>query len=252
MPSTTESQADFGTLATVSGFLKTFSPPKGAFDPHGSWKQSWLVWLTVMQPAECGFLEIQRERSGSDVNLAVESAIVEMNGAFQMKARLVCAADELCTPRSWEVETVLLDGAGQVVPETRFRETAVVKGKLIERMRGARRRTTPAPSRFSTNWGVFDAVQRLPRRAAAPLAFTLFEDLDLAKPNQRLQYLEQVSAPAPLSVYQQIGEGVLPFHYWVDAQGRMLFAISGFRAHLYDPEARRKMQTMSGNKRRTV
>ena len=40
-----------------------------------------------------------------------------------------------------------------------------------------------------------------------------------------------------LSCYQMIGEGLLPYLYWVDDQRRLLMAISHTRAYVFDPDA---------------
>jgi hypothetical protein len=90
-------------------------------------------------------------------------------------------------------------------------------------------------------------VQHLRGKDTAPLRFALLEDLDLLKPNHRLSFAETATVKAAggselkLTGYEQIGEGVLPFHYWLDEQRRLLFVLSGPRAYIYDPEARIKV-----------
>jgi hypothetical protein len=41
-----------------------------------------------------------------------------------------------------------------------------------------------------------------------------------------------------LTGYERIGEGILPYRYWLDEQHRLLFVLSGPRSYLYDPDAR--------------
>lgn len=242
-----EQATPYGTLASIRAFLDSFSPPAGSFDPSGSWKHSYAIRLEgVASPV--GYLEIQREASGGGIALSVESAVAQFTGAVQhTKAKILCAADALCTPKSWQLESAILDAAGQPVAATRVTHTAVVAGDTIEAQFGKRKRVSQAPLPFTSNWSLFDAVQRLSGKGMAPLRFALLEDLDLLKPNQRLSFVEGTSVGVAggrqlaLSGYERIGEGVLPYHYWVDDQHRLLFVLTGPRAYLYDPEARSRM-----------
>jgi hypothetical protein len=133
------------------------------------------------------------------------------------------------------------------VAATRVTHTAVVKGDAVAAQFGSHKRMSKVPAPFTSNWSLFDAVQRLSGKGAAPLRFAVLEDLDLVKPNQRLTFVEGTSVAVgegrqlALSGYERIGEGILPYHYWVDEQHRLLFVLSGPRAYLYDPEARSRI-----------
>jgi len=234
----------YGTLAAVRAFLSKFSPPDGSFDPSGAWKHSYEIHLNS-SAAPVGFLEVAREGSA----LTVESAVIQSTGAVQQtKARLICAPDALATPRSWQLESVLLDKAGQPVADTRLAHAAAVKGDTIEAQFGKHKRVSKVSSPFTSNWSLFDAAQRLSGKGMAPLRFALIEDLDLFKPNQRLSFAEKTEVSVAggkqlaLIGYERIGEGILPYRYWVDDQHRLLFVLSGPRAYLYNPEARSAIQ----------
>jgi hypothetical protein len=234
----------YGTLAAVREFLGKFSPPERSFDPHGAWKHGYEIHLNS-SAAPVGYLEIAREGSA----LSVESAVIQSTGAMQQtKARIICAQDALATPRSWQLESVLLDSAGQPVADTRLAHTATVTGGAIEAQIGKHKRTSKVSPPFTSNWSLFDAAQRLPGKGMSPLRFALIEDLDLLKGNQRLSFAEKTEVSVAggrqlaLTGYERIGEGVLPYHYWVDDQHRLLFVLSGPRAYLYNPEARSAIQ----------
>jgi hypothetical protein len=68
------------------------------------------------------------------------------------------------------------------------------------------------------------------------------EDFDRPKPHHTLQYVDTVSLLLAdhrtrtgtllrLHVYHHLGDGNMPWVYWVDEQGRLLFAVSGFEAY---------------------
>ena len=54
-------------------------------------------------------------------------------------------------------------------------------------------------------------------------------------------------AALALDCWEHTGYGVLPTHYWLDSRRRLLFAVAGQRAYLYDPGPR---QNPAGRKRR--
>jgi ATP synthase F1 gamma subunit len=76
-----------------------------------------------------------------------------------------------------------------------------------------------------------------------PIPRTLLEEMDLLKRNQRLTFAETITfKQLRLTSYEQIGDGVLPFHYWVDERHRVLFVLSGQRSYIYDPDARNRVK----------
>ena len=63
----------------------------------------------------------------------------------------------------------------------------------------------------------------------------MLEELDIVRDSQCLTYLgthEIVLANGvnKLHAYRQIGQGLLPFHYWLDQQHRVVFATGALRA----------------------
>jgi len=227
--------------------LDDIAPPTGDFDPNGPWKHTYQIWLVGRKAS--GFLRLERTPApdGKSATLNVEMSVAQMaRTALQTNAQLDCAADPLASPRSWKIESVLLDAEGRPIELSRVNESATVKNGTIEVKAGDKTLTRTVPSPFTTNWSLFDAVQRLSGKDAKPLEFALLEDLDLVKENQRLSYwqdaqIELGGKTIALHGYQQIGAGILPYQYWVDDQHRLLFAISGVRAYILDPKAPERM-----------
>ena len=80
------------------GVLKDFTPPTGAFDPHGAWASSYHLWL-VQRHFGGGALTLRREPAGRGVRLHVTYDVAEYAGGIRRsKATVECAADALCTP----------------------------------------------------------------------------------------------------------------------------------------------------------
>jgi hypothetical protein len=69
----------------------------------------------------------------------------------------------------------------------------------------------------------------------------MLEDLRLVRGEQRLSFdgeaeFELGGKKMRLYGYHQIGEGILPIHYWLDEEGRLLFALGGVRVYLWHSE----------------
>lgn len=247
----------YGTLASVRWFLDRFSPPLESFNPRANWVLTYALWLEDAKKA-AGYLELRREASGSGLSLQVESAVLQTTGVIQStKAKIFCAEDALCTPHSWQLESCILSHSGDPVASTQLTYTAVVNKDAIQAEFGARKRVRQVPVPFTSNWSLFEMVQRMSNNRGTPLRFALLEDLDLLKPRQTLSVLEKTTVPTAggrflsLDCYEQIGEGVLPCHYWVDQQHRLLFVLSGTRAYLYDPQARQRVRAKTSAGRET-
>jgi hypothetical protein len=228
-------------------------PPPGSFDPEGEWKNVYRIWLVTRRSN--GFLSIERAPASdsSPVTLNVETCVLQAAKVIhRTRARLQCANDSLSTPQSWDVKSEILDPDFQRVEVADSWETGRVRdGKLIVNADwgglgggGTRERHHKLPESYTSNWSLFDAVQQLPGKDMTPLEFDLLEDSDLLKSKQKLSYWKSTDVNIgdnvlQLTGYQQMGQGILPYQYWVDGHHRLLFAISGIRAYIFDPNAQK-------------
>ena len=228
------------------GELNDFTPPAEAFDPNGTWTNTYRLWM--VQRYMRGSLRLKREPTAEGVRFSVDLDVVEQAGyCRRTRAVIACAADVLATPKSWTLTSQIRDLDDQPTTGTRLSETGTVSGGRVEARFGRRRRTQKVAGPVTSNWSLLGAVQRLGGAKTKPLRFTMLEEMDLVKPDQRLEFREAKEfelggRKLHLIGYQQIGRGVLPWQYWVDERGRLLFALSGLRALLYDVEARTWMQ----------
>lgn len=247
----------YGTLASVRWFLDHFSPPSQSFDPRANWVLTYALWLEDAKKA-AGYLELRREASGSGISLQVDAAVRQTTGVIHStKAKILCADDAFCTPHSWQLESSILSPNGDPVASTPLTHRAVVKKDTMEAELGGRKRVRQLPVPFTSNWSLFEGVQRMSNNGGTPLRFALLQDLDLLKPRQMLSVREQTTVDIAggrslsLECYEQIGEGVLPCHYWVDERHRLLFLLSGTTAYLYDPEARQRLRARASAAKET-
>ena len=190
------------SLAKVQECLAGFEAPSGPFDPNGEWEHRYAVWIVLPESqfgktAAFGALRIRRQPAGDAARLEVSLAAIQganRSSCYRAEARITCATDRLSTPRAWELRTVMLDVKNKTIEGTEAQETGEVAGGVM-RWRRKGERTMTAPKEFTSNWSLFDAIQRLPGNEAGPMVFDMFEEMDLLKPNQRLAYRQTIEMP---------------------------------------------------------
>ncbi|NOZ22917.1 MAG: hypothetical protein GXP25_17710 [Planctomycetes bacterium] len=233
------------------GALEGFEPPEGDFDPTGAWDHLYRFWL-VGNPWQQyrGFFQVTRSAPAEgSLKLCVNrSILLSQHPAFHnTEIQMTCAADALCTPRSWELKAETRDIHGKPFDESRVEESASVHGGTITTKRNGRDLTRTIPTPFTSDFSLLDVVQRLPKGDTKPIEFALLQEMDEIKEDQSLSYREKLDfeiggRTLPLHCYQQIGRGLLPYRYYVDDHGRLLFAFSAVRAYIYDPKARQQQR----------
>lgn len=220
------------------GGLDSFTAPTGSFDPESTWRHTYRIWL--IDKGNKGSLSIEHTPGGTSDTLSIEQSVTQASlTTHQTTADIQCAFDTLSTPQSWQIESIILDTESQPIEVTRVAHTGTVTGGNIEITIGDQTFLRPAPSVFTSNFSLFDAVQRLSGASTPPVDFDLLEDLDLLKAGQRLSYWKSReftvnSQTLSLTGYTVVGGGVLPYRFWVDSNNRLLFVLSGIRSYILD------------------
>lgn len=230
------------------GVFKDFHPPNGPFDSAGTWSNTYRLWM-VQQYNSAGMLRLRRQPRGDQgVKLKVDQTVLQWSGHVRhLEAEVDCVADTLVTPTAWSLATRYLGPDAKVFDDTVMSETGTLDGGVWEVRSGKRSRKQKVPTPITSNWSLLDAVQRLDGKATQPLAFAMLDEMDLLKVDQELSFrgekvMDFGGKKVTLTGYHQIGRGVLPWQYWVNEQGRLLFAFSGVRAWIYDPEAAKALE----------
>ncbi len=225
------------SLDLLSDCLPGVHVPTEPFDPNGEWESNYVMWNPARSQSTkselAGSLRIRRRLTpDGEIRLQV-TQIIKMagtNGSGKTRAGVTCAADDLSTPLRWKIDSEILDPNGKQVKLT----AVSISGE----------EAIHASRRLSSNWSLFDAVQRLPFDAKE-LRFDMLEELELSRPEQRLfpgetAEVELGGRMTKLHSFEHIGRGILPTTYWLDDRHRLLIAVGGRRAFLLDsvlPEA---------------
>ena len=253
---TREEPLTLESLKKLGALDKYFSPPEGPFAPTGAWENTYSLWLVQAGESGGGALRIKRTPApnGKEVELDVTQDIRQSTGSlFRTKAKVRCAADALATPLSWELESAVYDTGNKIIAETTLSQSAKVEDGKIKVTDNGKALTREAPRLYTSNWSLFDAIQRLPNTDKPAPEFSLLEDLDLRKDGQRITaigagQIEAGGKTIRVHGFQHVGRAILPYRYWLDGQNRLLVAISGIRAYLYAPAAFQRLAQLAARK----
>jgi len=253
-------------LGALAGPLAGYAPPRGEFDPSGSWKATFGIHtLAFTGKKPVGRLTIEREAKGNGgVSLSVRTERTVCGGAtVRVQGQTDCAGDVLATPRSWRFSSVTVLSNGKPVASTRIEKRAELRDGVLRIEDARSRREIPAPGPCALGWALFDVVQRLPRGGGSPLEFGLIDHFDQLKPEQRLAHWKTARAAVggkpqmifeyenlergrigravqgyagaetvTLDAFSVVGRGNVPWVYWVDERGRLLFVAAGIEGYV--------------------
>lgn len=234
-------------LRSLGPVLKKCRPPSDAFDPAGSWNQTWGVYTLAGRAAAArrvGTVTLRRRVSNENTTLEVAYDKTLSGGRQKIAATLHGRADDpLGAPTRWTFQIDVLDAAGKPVPHTQVKKRATVEKGIITIRDTIGTRAIRVDGPYTVNWCLFDAVQRLPRKKTEPLPFTLIDHFDQPKPETTLSYRKPMTVAvaggrtAATHAYEQLGRGNVPWVYWIDEAGRLLFIVAGLEGYVLEPSS---------------
>jgi hypothetical protein len=227
-------------LDTLGPHLKKLSPRDGPFDPRKPSEQAYGVYTLAGRGGRVGRLLLRRRVGGKGnvaLDLQYEKAL--MGGSQKIAATMHTRDHILAMPRRWSFEAHLVDGGGKPIEHTRLSKSARATDGAIEITDGTQAKRLTVPGDYTVNWALFDAVQRLPGERTKPLRFTLIDHFDQLKPNHTLSHRTTADVTVGghtlrLLAYDHVGQGIVPWVYWLDETKRLVVAVSGLEAYLLE------------------
>lgn len=266
-----------GLVNRPANRFPAFELPAGPFDPCGNWRLSYSVHMLRPDFVRRGTLRLSRlvKASGEIVlTVHVESTLTGQCRE-ELRGEVYFNRDDLFTPCRWQYASRIVDSQGNALGMAGLSRSAVVKQDLVEFKDFKTVRRIPAPKPFTVNGCLFDVVQRRSIEAAKT-DFALFDHFENYKPEQSLTFRKSVSVllggseglaldpnseregqraepgdkehgiPVRLHAFDHIGIGEIPWVYWVDEKGLLLFAVSGIQAYVF--ESYTPLDGVEGNK----
>lgn len=218
------------------------------FKPDGDWTQTYRIWgchgYRKSGNYNTGFLKLGRnKRDDKTFTLKVQQQLVNEEGILNIvQAELWCRKDQISSPVQWDFSSRFIDALGKDVPELKVTEKARIRENTLGIKSGEQNFKRRAPQPLSCNWSVFEAVQRLAFEKGTAVSFNLLEDLSVLKLGHKLSYrgvypLKKGDKQISLQWFQELGNGVLPYEYWLDDGHRVLIVASLNKVYILDDNA---------------
>lgn len=194
--------------------------PHLAFDPAGSWTNTYRI--EVGGAGAIGLLRLERipQPAGNFFLKILQETIDDEGRAHEIDALAQCRADNVASLVSWKLASRFFDLDGEVIPGLSWASTGQVD-------------TEANP--VTSDWCLFEAVQRLSATDGYPLVFELVDGLRVRRGTHGLW------RPGDRHLVR-VGPGALPWNYVVDEAGRLLTVSTGTRTYVLDEDAAAKVQ----------
>ncbi|MHB9036431.1 MAG: hypothetical protein ACYC64_07170 [Armatimonadota bacterium] len=239
-------------LDTLQEYFAAYPIENDTFDPCSAWENNYSLWFVIpgTPPAAgstgkgAGMLRIRRGLTNAGefaLDIISTTTALENNKSHKKIINITCDNNLLSTPKRWSLRSCIYYADGQPAKHTDVSISGKVASNVIIR-NSAKERKLKAPKYFTSDWSLFDAIQRLSFVVGLPISFDMFEDMDILKSDQKLVYTHSVEINAGRQVirlhgFEQIGCGILPHYYWLDDQHRLIAAMKGTCAYLLDTSA---------------
>jgi len=171
-----------------------------------------------------GKLTIERKEANGQVvyNISHETLIGGVNNF--VKAQIICNTDELNSLRRWNLHSYEVGPKGKINPLSKLTEKGNCRGGRIQINSSNNHYEFYPKKQVLTQWTILDVLIRKANPYLS-IKFDLLQDLSLFKPNQSLVYDGETLVKCKdgnsvtLQTYAQVGGGILPIHYLLDARG---------------------------------
>lgn len=215
------------------GAVDIFPSTPRDFKPAEDWTNTYRIWTChgyrESGNENVGFLRLKRTRESEKAfTLNVHEEVLQTDAMVGIiDGTMTCRNNPLASPTRWNLSNRFIGADGDHIPELLSTNNDVP----TERVEG-----------ITGDWCLFEAVQRLAFDNQSSLSFDLLEGMSLPKPKHRLSYRGAHSvnigtAGTSLHCFVQLGSGILPYEYWLDARHRLLVVTSMNKAYILEDRA---------------
>jgi len=221
------------TLLNELGALNEFPPSSEDFNLDGNWVNTYRIWTChgyrESGNQNVGFIRLKRiGESGKAFVLNVHQEVVQTDGITNIiDVTIKCRNNQLASPIEWRLSSRFVGADGKNISGLSSNNNGTATDEM---------------GRMTGDWCLFEAVQRLKIGKETVLGFDMLEGQSLLKKDQRLSYrgLSRTKIGGEvisLHCFVQLGNGILPYEYWLDENHRLLMVTSMNKAYILDDKA---------------
>jgi len=203
------------------------------FKPTEEWVNTYRIWTChgyrESGNKNVGFLRIERVRDSDEAfTLKMHEEVLQTDAMVGLiDGTITCRNNPQASPTRWNLSSRFISADGEHISELHSNNNSA-PSENVEGITG--------------DWCLFEAVQRLAFDKQSTLSFDLLEGMSLLKAKHRLSYRGVHSASitatdTALHCFVQLGRGILPHEYWLDARHRLMIVTSMNKAYILDEQA---------------
>lgn len=215
------------------GAVDEFSSTPKVIRPDGYWVNEYRIWTChgyrESGNKNVGFLRInRRSNSTKTFEMNVHQEVLLTDGiTHTIEGTIKCRYNPLAVPAEWRISSRFVSADGKLLSELSDEDYIG---------------TTESVDLSTGDWCLFDVVQRLAFARQSSLEFDLLGGMYPSKLNHRLLYrgsypMRMDDRDIPLHCFVQLGNGILPTEYWLNASHRLLIVTSMNKAYILDDQA---------------
>ncbi len=269
MTNSTHLDSDF-SLEFISARLMGFRIPNEPFEPNGQWQLDYGVYSFTSQaqgPTPGGLVGTmslaRKPLQEGEAELTLNYKKTGPGTVQNVAGKIRCKTDSLATPVQWEYSVEVVGAEGKPYPNSRIAKRAEASEGRVDVVDDHGTRRLAINGALAINWTLWDAVMRMPRQKAEPIRFTMLDHFDQIKHRQTIAFrkssvvtlgqspVQEQSGQelekgrirqarwattggedVTLHGFEQLGEGIVPWVYWTDDQGRLLFVVAGLEVYI--------------------
>ncbi len=234
--------------------LTDWPPAPERVSPDGNWVHTYRIWtchgFTDRGNSNPGVIRIERVAGAAEqfFTLNVRQRVVHVGDiVHELRARIECRNDRLASPQKWSLTSRFFESNGKEREGLVVQEQGRCRDERVVRTINGRAREMTVSAQTTADWCLFEALQRWPLRRGESPAFDVLEGLSVHRPGHRITYrgqetIERSGKPLKLHRFSQLGQGMLPYDYWLDDARRLVLAATLSRVYILDPQAENKVR----------
>lgn len=178
-------------------------------------------------------------KATADISVENVNYTGKFRGYYIFKGQIEAKNDLLASPVQWECETKISDDVnGSPYLNTLHQWQGSFKNGQVNYQSGKQHIIKmPVNQDLTWKWGIINLVQKMAEQSVPEIHFSALDEMDMIYEHQyarfrKKQVIDCGTSNVEFSVFDVLGDGIIPTVYWVDNFNRVIFIISGVEAYV--------------------
>ncbi len=178
-------------------------------------------------------------KATADISVDNENYTGKYRGNYIFKGEITAKNDLLASPVKWECETKISDDRNGLPYLNTLHQWkgSFENGQIYYHSGSQHIVKTPANKELTWKWGIINLVQKMAEQSVHEIHFSAFDEMDMIYEHQyarfrKKQRIDCGTSNEEFSVFDVLGDGIIPTVYWVDSHYRVIFIVSGVEAYV--------------------